>query len=80
MPPEHESASGTPVWTYPNPDDSALIPAHEQSSYQSPGRRYRQEYVDTTEKVYDIAAKHNAVIDAINKKTPIGNVQDEVQV
>ena len=40
----------------------------------------RQEYVDTTEKVYDIAAKHNAVIDAINKKTPIGNVQDEVQV
>ncbi len=40
----------------------------------------RQEYVDTTEKVYDIAAKHNAVIDVINKKTPIGNVQDEVQV
>ena len=40
----------------------------------------RQEYVDTTEKVYEIAAKHNAVIDAINKKTPIGNVQDEVQV
>ena len=39
----------------------------------------RQEYVDTTEKVYDIAAKHNAVIDAINKKTPIGNVQKEAK-
>lgn len=39
----------------------------------------RQEYIDTTEKVYDIAAKHNAVIDAMNKKTPIGKVQDEVQ-
>ena len=39
----------------------------------------RQEYIDTTEKVYDIAAKHNAVIDAMNKKTPIGKVQDETQ-
>ena len=39
----------------------------------------RQEYIDTTEKVYDIAAKHNAVIDAMNKKTPIGKVQDEAQ-
>lgn len=39
----------------------------------------RQEYIDTTEKVYDIAAKHNAVIDAMNKKTPIGKIQDEAQ-
>lgn len=40
----------------------------------------RQEYINATEKVYDIAAKHNAVIDAMNKKTPIGKVQDnEVQ-
>jgi len=34
----------------------------------------RQEYIETTERVYDIAAKHNAVIDAINKNTPIGDV------
>ena len=39
----------------------------------------RQEYITTTEKVYDIASKHNAVIDAINKKTPIGNVQKEAK-
>ena len=39
----------------------------------------RQEYIRTTEKVYDIASKHNAVIDAINKKTPIGNVQEEAK-
>ena len=36
----------------------------------------RQEYIDTTEKVYDIAAKHNAIIDEINKKTPIGKVDE----
>ena len=39
----------------------------------------RQEYITTTEKVYDMASKHSAVIDAINKKTPIGNVQKEAK-
>lgn len=31
----------------------------------------REEYIKATEKVYDIASKHNAVMDAIQKNTPI---------
>lgn len=31
----------------------------------------REDYVATTEKVYDVAAKHNAIMDAIQKNTPI---------
>lgn len=37
----------------------------------------RDEYIATTEKVYDVASKHNALIDAINKKTPIGDKKAE---
>lgn len=33
----------------------------------------REEYVKTTERVYDIAAKHNVLIDLIQKATPIGD-------
>lgn len=36
----------------------------------------REEYINTTEKVYDIAAKHNAIMDAIQKNTPIGKAVD----
>lgn len=39
----------------------------------------RDEYINTTEKVYDIASKHNALIDAINKKTPIGQKKTETK-
>ncbi len=31
----------------------------------------RDEYIKATEKVYDIASKHNAIMDAIQKGTPI---------
>lgn len=37
----------------------------------------RDEYINVTEKVYDIASKHNAIIDAIQKATPIGEVKND---
>lgn len=37
----------------------------------------RDEYINATEKIYDIASKHNAVIDAINKNTPINVKNNE---
>lgn len=36
----------------------------------------REAYVNVTEKVYDIASKHNVLIDKIQKNTPIGKVED----
>ncbi len=36
----------------------------------------REAYVKTTEKVYDVASKHNILIDKIQKNTPIGKVED----
>lgn len=39
----------------------------------------RDEYINVTEKVYDVASKHNAIVDEINKKTPIGNVKDNAK-
>ena len=37
----------------------------------------REEYINITEKVYDVASKHNAVIDRIQKATPIGEVKQQ---
>ena len=36
----------------------------------------REEYVTVTEKAYDIAAKHNVVMDAMNMETPIGKIEE----
>ena len=35
----------------------------------------REEYINITERVYDIASKHNVLIDKIQKMTPIGDLQ-----
>ena len=40
----------------------------------------REGYVNATESIYDIAAKHNAVIDEIKLKDPDFNKQDDVEV
>ena len=37
----------------------------------------REEYMGVTEKAYDIASKHNVVIDRIQKATPIGKVEEK---
>lgn len=34
----------------------------------------REDYANTTEKIYDVASKHNAVMDAMNLNKPIGDV------
>ena len=36
----------------------------------------RESYIEITEKVYDIASKHNLIIDRIQKMTPIGEVKN----
>ena len=36
----------------------------------------REEYVTVTEKAYDIAAKHNVVMDAMKMETPIGKIEE----
>lgn len=38
----------------------------------------RQEYIDTTETIYDIASKHNSVVDEIKLKDPNFNKEDAV--
>lgn len=34
----------------------------------------REDYANTTEKIYDVASKHNTVMDAMNLQKPIGTV------
>lgn len=38
----------------------------------------RQEYIDTTETIYDIASKHNSVVDEIKLKDPNFNKEDDI--
>lgn len=38
----------------------------------------RQEYIDTTETIYDIASKHNSVVDEIKLKDPNFNKEDAI--
>lgn len=40
----------------------------------------RNEYVDTTETIYDIAAKHNAVLDELKLKDPAFNEEAAVKI
>ena len=40
----------------------------------------RQAYVDATEKIYDIAAKHNAVLDELNLKDPNFANEEDVKI
>lgn len=40
----------------------------------------RQPYVDATEMIYDVAAKHNAIIDEIKLKDPDFNKQDDIEI
>lgn len=41
----------------------------------------REKYIDATEKIYDVAAKHNAVLDELKLKDPsFANEMDDVKV
>lgn len=40
----------------------------------------RQEYIDTTETIYDIASKHNSVVDEIKLKDPNFNKEDAITI
>lgn len=40
----------------------------------------RQPYIDATESVYDIAAKHNAIIDELKLKDPDFNKKDDIEI
>lgn len=40
----------------------------------------RQEYIDTTETIYDIASKHNSVVDEIKLKDPNFNKEDPITI
>ena len=40
----------------------------------------RNDYVEATETIYDIAAKHNAVVDEIKLKDPDFNKEDDIEI
>lgn len=40
----------------------------------------RQPYVDATEMIYDVAAKHNAILDELKLKDPDFNKKDDIEI